>query len=567
MVALKRIMAVVAVVAAVGLPAIPAAAGELTDLESIQTYLSSIGVDPSDAIVQDGGLNYAGPSCPGGAWSCVTVTGPVVQMNSGGINIFESTASDDPNTCTVVQTNTTGTNDATCTLSTATNGTTQRIRITQSNGSGANNATATTAATLNDEVAVGLTAAFDQKINQHVQISQTSTTGASTADIVEDADLTAAARAVSNASSKQDTFAIAILEQASTTGNLTAAVKQDHSLESRFLDITGNTTQEQQTRATGLNIVTEVFQDSDAGLVNLDFDQNHAMNMVADNVLGTITETQGNGGGGMIGDIDQTSDTNIARYDADVVKTLTMDNEADTAVQYDDPICCDFGNLSPHTPDDCTVDITVTASGPANVLTDAFLQGRTFAETTCAVNLTLSLQKGEAAPQVYTESRNAAFVDVFISAEDGVVTSGDSPQEATSTKGNLHYAIRNVSDGESFDSTDAGRPDFSDGDVGEIFELKIAFHNHTKKPIPDLVMSAPVPTGTTFLSCDACFGGVPDPVTGRVVFNRGIGEAGGTRLGVFRVQVTGPEGLYTTQASATSDKGTIVSNVIRYWIS
>src|SRR5688572_1468243 len=63
---------------------------DLSSPAAIESYLESIGVDPSEAVWQQGLRNYAGPSCPGVGWTCVAADAPIVQIAlSGGANVFE----------------------------------------------------------------------------------------------------------------------------------------------------------------------------------------------------------------------------------------------------------------------------------------------------------------------------------------------------------------------------------------------------------------------------------------------------------------------------------------------
>ncbi|MGH2681807.1 MAG: hypothetical protein ACRDIX_01080 [Actinomycetota bacterium] len=63
---------------------------DLSTTAAIESYLVSIGVDPAEAVWQQGLRNYAGPSCPGAGWTCVAADAPIVQIApSGGANVFE----------------------------------------------------------------------------------------------------------------------------------------------------------------------------------------------------------------------------------------------------------------------------------------------------------------------------------------------------------------------------------------------------------------------------------------------------------------------------------------------
>ena len=74
----KKIATIIATLGLVLTAAVPAgaaastpdrAAADLSSLPAIEAYLLSIGVDPGSVVVQEGPLNYAGPSCPGADWN------------------------------------------------------------------------------------------------------------------------------------------------------------------------------------------------------------------------------------------------------------------------------------------------------------------------------------------------------------------------------------------------------------------------------------------------------------------------------------------------------------------
>lgn len=159
--------------AALAIVTAPAASGDhgpdLSGTAAIESYLVSIGVDPSEAVWQEGLRNYAGPTCPGVDWNCVPADAPIVQVAAPlGTNVFECTgldcialqialgagqndadcergdkhADDAVQTCLIVQTNTTGNNVAVINQSIEQKGAAvtarQVARIDQVNESGKN---------------------------------------------------------------------------------------------------------------------------------------------------------------------------------------------------------------------------------------------------------------------------------------------------------------------------------------------------------------------------------------------------------------------------------------------
>jgi hypothetical protein len=62
---------------------------DLSSDQAVKTYLTAIGVNPADVVIQRGLKNYAGPFCPGPDWNCTTATQVVQVAQPGGANSFE----------------------------------------------------------------------------------------------------------------------------------------------------------------------------------------------------------------------------------------------------------------------------------------------------------------------------------------------------------------------------------------------------------------------------------------------------------------------------------------------
>src|SRR5690242_5941404 len=67
----------------------PPAQLDLSTPPAVTAELTSLGADPSAAVVQRGLRNYAGPSCPGSGWTCTTATTVVQVAPAGGSNLAE----------------------------------------------------------------------------------------------------------------------------------------------------------------------------------------------------------------------------------------------------------------------------------------------------------------------------------------------------------------------------------------------------------------------------------------------------------------------------------------------
>jgi hypothetical protein len=122
-------LAVLLLANAVGAAAHPTGTtkADLSTNNGVAAYLKSKGFDPAGFVIQRGSLNYAGTHCPGRSWNC-TKRKKVVQLGAG--NHGKNVADCEPNgtmtktansgattvTCVVVQSATSGKNDARCSL-------------------------------------------------------------------------------------------------------------------------------------------------------------------------------------------------------------------------------------------------------------------------------------------------------------------------------------------------------------------------------------------------------------------------------------------------------------------
>jgi hypothetical protein len=97
----------IAVIALTGAGTAAAGAPDLSSPSAADAYLASLGVNPTSVEHQTGLLNYAGPKCPGKAWSCTTNTRVVQIAAAGGQNRVECSGesfTEQGQTCMVLQT-------------------------------------------------------------------------------------------------------------------------------------------------------------------------------------------------------------------------------------------------------------------------------------------------------------------------------------------------------------------------------------------------------------------------------------------------------------------------------
>jgi hypothetical protein len=210
-----------------GLPTVTGGTEPAIDLSSeadINAYLTSIGVDPADLIIQEGDRNYAGPNCPGPEWTCTQDTDAVLQVSSSndydgdngdddGDNVFVCSppaAGTNPatNTCVIMQTNATGTNRAVCREhNEQEDGTVeQTCTITQTNVSGQN------IAIVEQSVVMGHDDTT-QRSEQRSSISQSNGSGSNWAGVSQRSTLSTEAEEEAHVFQEQDVIQDSIVNQ------------------------------------------------------------------------------------------------------------------------------------------------------------------------------------------------------------------------------------------------------------------------------------------------------------------------------------------------------------------
>jgi hypothetical protein len=288
---------------------------DLSSNAGVREYLRSVGISPRGVAIQRGARNYAGPSCPGKAWTC-THSLRVVQIATGhGKNRFRCTAT----RCVVVQLTKSplATNTAKCVRTT---GITQSCSITQSSTGDDNRAVVyMDAAKLS-----GLT----QSASQTAQIVQTAGTGANQACVFQRTTIdgsTVAKRGMPvsvNLSARQS---ISIAQNSHSGGNTvqkassassgscaSGALNQEQKITSRAQG-TASVTQNQNTTGAGPNMVVDIAQNQSAGFLgsatgtnDAQFDQTNTLAAIAIGT-GPVFQTQSTSNGGIEGTVNQFS--------------------------------------------------------------------------------------------------------------------------------------------------------------------------------------------------------------------------------------------------------------------
>jgi hypothetical protein len=296
------------VLAAVALAAVfvnSAGAGlEKADLSTragVTQYLVAHGIDPTGVVIQRGARNYAGPSCPGRGWSC-THASRVVQISSGSANQYQCTPSSGglvapPNTCTIVQMSTSGTNDARCTERSNDPSAAQSCVIQQENVSGDNRAD------IQQSVDVGDSPASD--VSQDASVDQSNGSGSNSAQVTQNLNQSSKSPDTGGSQSQEGHQTVTVT-QTSDTGDNRSDVNQSLAQSADTKAGPDNLTQTQNALDNGPNTDASVDQTTTLGRNESHLNQSNDLKMFSKKV-GNVMQTQGSGNGGLNGHVDQSS--------------------------------------------------------------------------------------------------------------------------------------------------------------------------------------------------------------------------------------------------------------------
>ena len=353
----KKIATIIATLGLLLTAAVPAgvaastpdrAAADLSSLPAIEAYLLSIGVDPGSVVVQEGPLNYAGPSCPGADWNCTSAT-RVVQISTArsGANIFDCLPALDAtfpalNECLIVQSSVLSvldpppTNDATCTPTFSSDGTTKsKCTIRQSSKKGNNNASVS--------ASIKQSGGSSQSAKQDATITQVSDSGNNTAKIAMTIQQSMSLDGNDDPNQTQNALQTAKVDQTSGSGNNSSDVRQTEG-QTEAATSSGNITQNQNTDTTlGRNQQATITQTSTSGHNTSNLQHQITQRQNADCASCTVNQTQGSGFGGQSGTVTQTTGpvtmTTVAALNEE------QQQDADTSgtwirTQFDPQDCC-----------------------------------------------------------------------------------------------------------------------------------------------------------------------------------------------------------------------------------
>jgi hypothetical protein len=233
----KKLATTIVMVGLLLMAALPATAAaavprqtDLSSLDAIEAYLTSIGVDPSAVVVQQGQFNYAGPSCPGAGWNCTTASMVVqISTSNSGANIFDCLPAIDAtfpalSECLIVQSSVDSlldpppTNYATCGPDLSDGRSKAKCTFRQTSKKGNNYAEVKARTTQSG----GTT----QSAQQDADITQTSDGGSNAVKIVETISQSLSFGGNDDPNQSQDAYQRANVNQTSGSGDNSSSVQQ-----------------------------------------------------------------------------------------------------------------------------------------------------------------------------------------------------------------------------------------------------------------------------------------------------------------------------------------------------
>ncbi len=356
------------------------ASSDLSSVASIQHYLRSIGVNPRQVVIQRGLRNYAGPKCPGRAWTC-TKARRVFQ--SGDENKFECTPSlsttppvnsGGTQTCVIEQMG--ASNSARCKERTRATTAVQECTIMQTGAQ--NSADVDQFVDSND----GPT----QDASQKATVTQTGSTGKNDLQLTQQVKQDVHG----DASQKQDAHQRADVIQTATTGSNSAQVKQDQDQKAH-----GALSQSQNTLSGSLgpcallsqpNACANIMQTTAMG--NSDNRLRQTINEDAHSE-GIADQRQGSFTGGIDGRVHQDSGIGTSTNNADQKKHQEVHAKKGSSQSQIDPLsCCGAGSSLGNTNSSEKIDqdATQNASEGSNAFQDISLLGMSRATGQCTIS-------------------------------------------------------------------------------------------------------------------------------------------------------------------------------------
>lgn len=364
---------------------------DLSSKQGVNSYLTSLGIDPEGVVVQRGKRNYAGPNCPGRQWSCTTAR-KVVQISArGGVNRAVFAVKQQQEECTAPSDN-----DVHCKQrNDATPAVAQECTIVQTGG--VNRAHV-------EQVSHQRTGSL-QTVQQKCTVTQTSTDGGDNYLHVRQ-DVNQSVK--SGETQAQNAYQLLDVTQ-TTSGD---GDNQVHVSQSQHQRALGGTTQNQNTAGLppGLDdcfVFVDYSPAAPNACVNIDQFAEHGDNAVhlrqrIDQDATTKAQAfqqQGSPDGGIDGRVHQETDTGTSVNNADQDKSHRLKAAPGSSqTQYDPTACCGIGSQLGGVNNRESIDqnVTMAASERANATQEATVYGTSSSpDGSCTIAQNVKTETGQ----------------------------------------------------------------------------------------------------------------------------------------------------------------------------
>lgn len=272
----------------------------------VLAYLQAHGTDSSNAIIQRGLHNYAGPNCPGSGWTCTKRMSDVVQLGPANSTNTTNVATCIQGACSITQTNTSANNVAFCLQYGGGPNASQTCNITQTNNTGDNRATVL--------MVLQQFLSPTEQASQTATVTQTNNSGNNTANVGQQIQQIILGLGSLVATQDQEGTSQAVVTQNSTNGNNTFNGAQEQNQREDYNGPIATVSQNQDVNgAAGYNEMVTLSQNtpppSSPGQNNSTLTQLIQQNQDIDNnnAAPGSTQVQGNNNGGLDGSTNQFS--------------------------------------------------------------------------------------------------------------------------------------------------------------------------------------------------------------------------------------------------------------------
>ncbi len=448
-------------------------------------------------VKQIGARNYAGPNCPGAGWNCTTSTRVFQASSPGGQNVAECSGAGAVLTGTSCEITQTGaSNVAKCTFKSSEPSATQSCKIRQS---GASNM-ATIAEYLSSTTLA--TQEGTQEGTQTAEVVQGPASGGTTAFNVARVTQSISQSAKTGETQQQDAHQKTLVTQTAAG----AGYNQSDINQSQLQKAYGGSTQNQDSQVNASancfdeppaapNACSNVVQQSASGTNQSTLNQ--SIDQDANTSAAPATQRQGSSSGGLEGRVHQETTSGSSQNKAKQSKNQKLlAPSGSTQIQYDPVYCCgSFSQLGgSRNVEDINQSSAISASIPTAEQHSLLVGVSRTPNGTCTVNQKAAINGASGSNSESLTPCPFLTLTTFCTG-GGVEARGDScsaPEPEPDSS--LALGVRNFTDGETTYGTSRTAA------TGETVEYQAVYTNSGDIAAHDVMVTIPVPAGTTYVS-------------------------------------------------------------------